>query len=97
MLPKAIRRLQQIFDYHHDVVGIRTARKMQTKIEDTIARLIVFPNMGIIEPELTGKPYLFRSIVAHHNFKVIYYVKDEVIYIFTIWDCRQNPEKMKED
>jgi hypothetical protein len=29
------------------------------------------------------------------HYKVIYYVEKNVIYIATIWDCRQNPVKLR--
>ena len=58
--------------------------------------LAIFPQMAPIEPFLSGKNETFRALLVKKLFKIIYYVDeiaDEVV-IVTVWDCRQNPEKL---
>jgi plasmid stabilization system protein ParE len=59
---------------------------------DEIERLRDFPQMAAVEPVLINEPQIFRALVVRHNYKVIYYIEGDTIYIAAIWDCRQNPE-----
>ena len=39
-------------------------------------------------------PEDFRCLVEG-NYKIIYWKEDEIITIASVFDCRQNPKKMK--
>jgi hypothetical protein len=39
-------------------------------------------------------PEDFRYLVES-NYKIIYWKEDEIITIASVFDCRQNPEKIK--
>ncbi|MCP4698563.1 MAG: type II toxin-antitoxin system RelE/ParE family toxin [Gammaproteobacteria bacterium] len=59
-------------------------------LEDTIARIQQ-------HPELYPKPYkmkLQRALLRRFPFSVYYRVENEIIYIFAVFDNRQNPEKL---
>ena len=49
------------------------------------------PRLGITEPLLAGRKREYRSIVVHKLFKLVYYVKDETLYIAALWDTRREP------
>lgn len=51
--------------------------------------------MAAIEPLLEDFPQAFRALVVKKHYKVIYYIEKDTIYAVTIWDCRQNPNKLK--
>ncbi len=45
---------------------------------------------------LEGLEAEFRSLLsASRNYRILYFIDDDTAFIFRIWDCRQNPEKMK--
>lgn len=86
------RQMREIFDYYVQEASWEVAHKVCGQIQETIDRLLIFPTMGVVEPDL--KPRTYRSIVAHPNYKVIYYI-EEVIFITGIWACRQDPGRLK--
>ena len=65
----------------------------QQIIERTI-QLEKKPNSGQKEPLLTDRKFEYRYLVEG-NYKIIYWIEDNYIKIATVFDCRQNPEKIK--
>ena len=52
------------------------------------------PLLGFYEQALSSEPQGFRSLV-HELYKIIYFIEDDIIYISAIFDCRQNPDKLR--
>lgn len=96
MQPRVRQQLRDIFDYHEEVAGKRTAYKITRQIRNTIYRLQTFPCLGIIESDIESSLFVYRSLVAHYNYKVIYRIEGEIIHITAIWDTRQHPLKLKD-
>lgn len=92
---RALQQLQRILNYYYEVAGKRTATKLADKFDKTVARLTNFPYIGPVELGLESLEYTYRSIIAYPHYKVIYRVEDNTIYVFAIWDCRQDPETMR--
>lgn len=92
--PRAHKELRNINNYHRRVAGVKVAKAITQQIRHTFKQLLIFPYLGAVIPEMEGMPYPYRSIVAHPHFKVIYRVEGEVIFIVSIWDCRQQPERL---
>lgn len=53
------------------------------------------PCIGQIEPLLSGLPDRYRYLLVKRMFKIIYTIKDNVIEIHAVWDCRQSESKLK--
>jgi len=53
--------------------------------------------MAPIEPLLSEFSELYRSLVIRKTYKVVYYIADDIIFIVAVFDCRQNPGKLKKD
>lgn len=79
--------------------GRFTTLRFQEKINKSLSLLQVFPHMGKVESELTGKEYEYRSFVVHEHFKMIYRWDEErdTIYIIHFWDVRREPQTLKEE
>ena len=94
--PHATKALREIYRFYARL-NTRVADKIVDTILSAVARLSVSPEMAPIEQQLEGLPDIYRSVVAHKLFKVVYVVdKDaEQIVIISVWDCRQNPEKLR--
>ena len=90
-------KLQDIFDYYKENVGIKVARKIVDKIVDSTINLDKNPKMGTIEQLLRDRKEEFRYLVST-NYKIIYYINLETkrIVIANIFDTRQYPDKIKE-
>lgn len=75
----------------------KTAFKLITRIQQSAATLLVFPQAGAIEALLEDNPKCYRSLVTEKHYKIIYSIKNECsIEIAAIWDCRQAPEKLQQ-
>jgi len=88
--------LKNIYDYHLEVAGARVATKLTASIVLSTVVLKTSPNVGQHEEALSSRPQEFRYLVVG-NYKVLYWVnmKLETIHIANVFDCRQNPKKMK--
>jgi len=91
-LEPAKESLRAIRNYYKKEYSIKSAKKIVTQINSSVNLLKNFPEMASIEPLLVDEPLAYRSLVATRTYKVIYYVENNKIYIFDIWDCRQAPE-----
>ncbi|HPN23332.1 MAG TPA: type II toxin-antitoxin system RelE/ParE family toxin [Tenuifilaceae bacterium] len=88
------RQLKDIFDYYSAEANTRIARKIVNRIHDRVSILEKNPLAGPKEPLLENHPEGYRFLVET-NYKIIYWQKDNLITISSVFDCRQNPEKIK--
>lgn len=92
---RARNDLEAVFNYYVLKSPV-AAVKLHNAILDDIQLLTRHPNMAPIEPLLEGEKYLFRSLVTKSGLhKIIYFVDKESIFIYRIWNCRQNPKDLK--
>ena len=89
-------RFDEIYDYLKGEAGKRTALKIVGKITAHTKILAQNPHAGPIEELLTGRGKDHRYLVQG-NYKIIYRIENETVWIITLFDCRQNPEKMPEE
>ena len=92
---KAIAHLENILDIFLEYAGEQSAAKFSKLVDERICKISRYPHIGFIEPLLTDRKYLFRATVIHGNYKMIYYVDNDVIWIAAFWDMRMNPSKLK--
>jgi toxin ParE1/3/4 len=90
----AISELKNIFLYYRMVAGEKTADKIKKSIFSATKPIIRQPFIGAVEENLIDLKQGHRYIVEG-NYKIIYRLIDNEIYITDIFDCRQNPTKMK--
>lgn len=88
------RQLKDIFDYYSFEVSPRIARKIINKIINRVSVLESNPLAGPKEELLKGYTEDFRYLVEN-NYKIIYWEKDHIITIASVFNCSQNPEKIK--
>jgi len=90
----ATSELKNIFLYYRIVAGDKVADKIRKSIFRSAKPLIKQPLIGAIEENLIELKQGHRYLVDG-NYKIIYRQIDNNIYITDIFDCRQNPPKMK--
>lgn len=88
------RRLKDIFDYYSIEVSPRVAKKIINRILDRVSILESNPSSGPKDEFLSDYPEGFKYLVES-NYKIIYWQKENLITIASVFDCRQNPEKIK--
>lgn len=72
--------------------GMAALRKFKKKTEESQDQLEEFPALGKIEPLLADRNELYRSLVLTEQNKIIYFVKNDTIYIADLWDTRREPK-----
>ncbi len=88
---QAITSLKEALKFISPKVTDKKLVQIRNKILDT---LLLHPQKGQIEPYLTHLELDHRRIIEG-NYKIIYRVVGEYIYITDIFDSRQDPDKMK--
>jgi toxin ParE1/3/4 len=88
------RQLKDIFDYYSIKASTRVARKIINRIIDRVGILESNPFSGPKEELLSDYPEEFRYLVES-NYKIIYWKKENLVTIASVFDCRQNPDKIK--
>ena len=70
------------------------AEKIKNSILNATKKLSKTPLIGPIEENLIELKHEHRYVVEG-NYKIIYRIINKDIYIVDVFDCRQNPQKMK--
>ncbi|MDL2309891.1 type II toxin-antitoxin system RelE/ParE family toxin [Parabacteroides sp. OttesenSCG-928-B22] len=91
----AISQFHAAYNHILETAGVNAAKRIAHKIEKSAARLATHPQMGPIEEYLKQKPEGYRSLVVHKNYKLVYHIEDQIIYISALFDCRQSPTKFE--
>ena len=90
----ATLELKNIYLYYKLVAGQKVADKIKKSIFLASNKLIKNPLIGQLEENLKDLNQDHRYVVEG-NYKIIYRVVNNEIYIVDIFDCRQNTQKMK--
>ncbi len=88
------RQLKDIFDYYSIKANTRIARKIVNRIINRVGILESNPFSGPKEELLIDYPEEYRYLVES-NYKIIYWKRDNLVTIASVFDCRQNPDKIK--
>jgi plasmid stabilization system protein ParE len=56
--------------------------------------LVEWPHAGQVEIWMEGRKFVYRRLVVG-NFKVIYRIEKDLIYVTDIFDARQDPKRMR--
>ena len=91
----AINQLKDIFDYHLVKASPNIAQRLVQKIIDATIILEKNPKAGKKEDLLANRPQDFRFLIIK-NYKIIYWIdyKFNIINVSTVFDTRQNPDKI---
>lgn len=90
----AITELKNIYLYHKIAVSKTLANKLKRNIFKTTNKLTKNPLLCSIEENLISLKQEHRYLIEG-NYKIIYRVVIKEIYIVDVFDCRQNPQKIK--
>ncbi len=87
--------LKKIYQYYSEVASVEIAHKIKDRILDTAYSLNNSPLRRSIEFNLEDLNEGHRYLLSG-NYKIIYKVIDDVVFITDVFDCRQDPEKIKQ-
>ena len=89
----ALNNLEDIFEYHKFKASVDIARRLVKRIVESTIRIQNSPKIGKVEELLRDRKFEYRFIVIG-NYKIIYWIEDNLIKIAAIFDTRQNLEKI---
>lgn len=92
-LKPALEDLWSIRLYYEKNASITVARKRVEDIMKRVSLLSLNPNLGKLDEVLHRETEKYRFLVCG-DYKVYYYIKDDVVKIALLWDCRQNPKSL---
>ena len=92
---KARKQRVETLTYGALTFGKRLALKFKEALHQYDRLLASNSHLGPIEPLLIQEPQIFRSVVVHKHYKLIYYVNtnSNTIYIVALWDNRREPKQ----
>jgi toxin ParE1/3/4 len=89
----AKNNLKEIFDFYKINVSVSIAFSIVKYLKSNINTLVNFPYKGQNLKTTKPLPHNYYYIIVR-NYKVIYEIINSNIYIITVFDTRQNPEKL---
>lgn len=89
----AISDLQDIHDYYFAKASLKVAQRIVNSLVDKSELLSKKPRIGQTEELLKHKKEEIRYLVEG-NYKIVYVIEGQIVFIATIFDCRQNPVKL---
>lgn len=92
---KAINDLEKMYEFYSGK-SKSAAVRLYNAILDAVDLLTKFPEMAPLEPLLERCKRPYRSLIVNRHFKIIYYIKNNTLYIAAVWDCRQNTSRLKQ-
>ena len=93
---QSLLSLEQSLEFLHSEFDVPIARLLQLNQEifDCVKPLEKQPHLGQIEPKLSHLNLGHRRLI-YKNFKIVYRVFEDHIFVTDIFDSRQSPHKMK--
>lgn len=82
--------LNDVLDYTLDTFGYVQQMVMEEIIISSIDKLISFPFMSPVIPEISNNIRQYRKLVITREISVIYWCDSDFVYISFIWDTRRS-------
>ena len=86
--------LKNIFEFYKTKAGLEIAKKIIFGIINKSIILEINPFIGQKEENLHNRKNEYRYLVEG-NYKIIYWKDNNYMKIAEVFDCRQNPDKIK--
>ncbi len=86
-----LNKLLELLTFLENECGLKVAAAFQNKLDKKLSALRHLPGLG--SPTFK-RPGIRKLIITKHN-KIYYRVKGDTIYIITLFDTRQNPNRNK--
>ncbi len=91
---KAEERLKEIYLYYKRVASITIARRIKDNILERITILKDYKELGAIDEHLEYLNLGHRKL-TEGNYKIVYRIEKNIIYITDIFDSQQDTDKQK--
>ncbi len=92
---RAQQQWLRILVYYNEMGGNRAAANLHQKYLQKQKRLLKYPESGTPEPQLRDRRILYRYVIINDYYKMVYYVKGDILRIAAFWDMRMHPDKLR--
>ncbi len=92
---QAITSLQECLDFFPPEVPAEKVNEIRDKVLAKVDKLVTNPYIGQREEYLEHLGQAHRRVVQG-NYKIIYRIQEEAIYVTDIFDSRKYPSKIKQ-
>lgn len=89
----ALEELRKIYDYYRVNVSQNVADKIRYSLLQSTNQLAIYPYSGVIENLLIDLKLEHRYILRG-NYKIVYRVQIDRVFITDVFDTRQDPAKL---
>ena len=96
-LKDALNDLVIILEYGKCVFGERITRRFYETLLKNERIISLNPYIGKQESLLVGCSRMHRSLLVHKNYKLIYFIEKDVVYIIALFDVRKLPSSLVEE
>lgn len=86
----AYESLTDVLDYSYENFGFLQQLTMEEIIMSSIDKLVDFPNMCPVIPEISNNVREYRKLVVTREISVIYWYDEEFVNVSFIWDIRRS-------
>jgi len=93
ILPFAEGDLSEIISYFYST-NPEYSKTLYLKLKEKINMLVTFPERGIIVPELEKKGFFKYRQIIEGNYRIIYSIISDIVYVHIIVDSRRNLEEV---
>ncbi len=88
--PQAIIGFRGVSLYIIESFGETALREFRQRTREVEKLIMQMPNIGTIEWEDVKEGVAYRSMTIYRRSKLLYFVKDDTIYVADFWDVRQD-------
>jgi toxin ParE1/3/4 len=85
--PRAVKDITDIWEFIAKDNPAAAGRVREDLLNAT-RKLVAFPNLGHLRPDLTSRPLRFQTV---RNYLVAYAAEEKPILVFAVLDGRRNP------
>lgn len=93
--PQFEHALDRLMNCGNDIYSRSTVKSVYAAYKHYRQLLSEQPYIGSEEPILNDMPIKFRHIVIKPQFKFIYAIIDDEVYMIDLWDTRQSLERLR--
>lgn len=89
---QAKESLQIIIQYYREYSD-QSAKAFAKRVLNKTKSLAQFPGIGPVQEFPSVRRHTYRFLIEG-NFKILYYLQENLVFIADVFDTRQDPEKM---
>ena len=88
---RAAAQLHQVEQYILRDFGEKVRKEFMDEVELAVLSLAEISTIGQVDPLFAHRKQTYRSIIVRHLNKIVYFIKDDTVFVAAFWDTRREP------